>query len=79
MNIPTYVKQVNQENYHEQLNQVMQSNLSDNGFVIPSQTTANINTLVGMGQSPYGTVWYNTDLNKLVVLTPSGVQTIQSI
>lgn len=47
--------------------QQMQLSLSNNGFVIPSQTTAAIQNIVS-GNNPKGagTIWYDTTLNKFV-------------
>ena len=35
MKIPTYIKQEDQENYHEELNQTLNDNFSDNGWTGP--------------------------------------------
>lgn len=49
--------------------QQMQRNLSDDGFVIPSQSTTAIQNIVS-GSNPNakgpGTIWYDTTLNKFV-------------
>ena len=59
MEIPTYIKNEDQENYHEELNQNMQDALSDNGWVVPSLSTADITTASGF--MPNGTIWFCTD------------------
>lgn len=47
--------------------QQMQISLSNNGFVMPSQTTAAIQNIIS-GNNPRGpgTIWYDTTLNKFV-------------
>lgn len=51
--------------YQEELNQVMQNNLSDNGWVIPSLTATQV---VAISSSmPNGTLWLDTTNNVLVV------------
>jgi hypothetical protein len=50
--------------YNDQLNQQMQLNLSDNGTVIPGNTTVNItyfSSVSNPNAMPNGTVWYDTD------------------
>jgi uncharacterized lipoprotein YajG len=76
MQILTYIKNANQENYHELFNQTMQNGLGNNGWTVPQQNTANITVLASV--MPLGTIWYNMDINKLQVLTATGVQTITS-
>lgn len=47
--------------------QQMQLSLSNDGFVIPSQTTATIqNIITGNNPKGPGTIWYDTTLNKFV-------------
>lgn len=76
MNIPTFIKNLSQENYHEQLNQTLQNGLSNQGWTFPNLSSAQITeAAVSM---PLGTVWYNTTINKLVVKTSSGIETISS-
>ncbi len=71
MDLPTYVKSESQENYHEELNQTLLQNVSNNGFVIPSLTNAQLTvapfilpdgtvTTVALGM-PNGTIWFITD------------------
>jgi len=76
MQINTYIKNANQENYHELLNTTLQNGVSNNGWTVPQQTAANIALLAAV--MPLGTIWYNMDTNKLQVLTATGVQTITS-
>ena len=53
----------------DELIQTMQSALSDNGWTVPNATTAQIATLKTL--MPVGTIWFNTDVAKLQVLTVS--------
>jgi hypothetical protein len=76
MEIPTYIKNPNQENYNELFNQTLRNGLSDNGWTVPQVTAAKIVTLAAI--MPIGTLWYDTTNNKLVVNTPTGTQTITS-
>lgn len=63
--------------YNDQLNQVLRQNLSDDGYVFPSLTTAQITTVEP--SVPNGTVWFNRTLAKLQVKTASGIiETITS-
>lgn len=51
--------------YEEELNQALQNNLSDNGWVIPSLTDTQV---VAIEPSmPDGTIWLETTNNVLVV------------
>ena len=80
MDIPTYIKNANQENYHELFNQIIRIGLSNNGWTVPNLTTAQITQIQDM--MPLGTIWFNTDLAKLVVKTGSGptvTEIVQSI
>lgn len=81
MKIPTYIRQENQENYNEELNQTINDNFSDNGWTgPPSLTTDQITDLVtGPPALPVPTLWYNSDLDKLQFLGASAVQTITSV
>lgn len=61
MDVPTYLQEPEAawENFMEELIQTLRDNVSDNGFVIPSQTTANI---VAIAPSmPNGTIWFCSD------------------
>lgn len=63
--------------YNDQLNQVLRQNLSNDGYVFPSLTTAQITTVEP--SVPNGTVWFNTTLAKLQVKTATGIiETITS-
>lgn len=45
--------------YNENLNRAMQDALSDNGWTVPQQTSANITTI--SASMPDGTIWYAVD------------------
>lgn len=75
MRIPPYADFNDQNLYQDDLNQEMQANLSDDGWVQPSQTTDNITSLAaGM---PNGTFWYDTDTNEMKVLVNGVVKVVQ--
>jgi hypothetical protein len=77
MKIPTFTKQkfIDEEGNlmpsYQQLFDVvfqqMQLTLSDDGFVIPSQSTTNINHISNDSNDnsrPNGTIWYDNDTNE---------------
>jgi len=59
MDLPTYIQNDNQENYNQELNQTLRDNLSNNGWVVPEITMANLAII--SSQMPDGTLWYVTD------------------
>lgn len=59
MDLPTYIQNSNQENYNEELSQTLLDNLSNNGWVVPQITMANLAII--NSQMPDGTLWYVTD------------------
>lgn len=63
-----------QQIFNDQLNQAMQSDLSDNGWQLPNQTTANINTIAPVMKN--GTMWYDTDTNEFKVLINGVVKVV---
>ena len=78
MDLPTYVQSESQENYNEELNQTLRDNLSDNGWQVPTLSTANI--LAIAPSMLIGTIWFNTNLNKLQVKVgnPAVIETVTS-
>ena len=80
MIIPTFVKQQivdtktgeptpTMQNYFDNLNQQMQRNLSEDGFVIPPRSTTQIQAITDPANPNargVGTIWYDTTLNKFV-------------
>ena len=78
MKVPQYLYGSNEElqRYFALLVQSIQSSLSDNGWAVPQQPTANITTLIAMNTLPVlpvGTIWYDITVNKLKVLTTAAV------
>ena len=78
MIVPQYIYGSNEElqRYFALLVQAMQTALSDNGWTVPKQSTANIATIIDKNTlpvMPVGTIWYDTTLNKLKVLTTAAV------
>jgi len=75
MDIPSYLVYQGQEQFIELLTQTLQGGVSDNGFVIPAQDFATIADLANMYPPIVqpGTLWFNTDSMKLVVMTAEAV------
>ena len=71
MDLPTYVKSDNQENFIQALTQTLREGVSDNGFQIPMLAEAEI--IETANQYPpiftAGALWFDTDKKKLVVMT----------
>ncbi len=67
MELPTYIKNLSQETYHQLLSQLLIAGLSDRGWTVPNVSYATIQLIAP--SMPLGTIWYNTDTNKLVVKT----------
>lgn len=68
-----------QQLYHDVLNQQMQDTLSDDGWVAPSRTTADINEIANDANEnarPNGTFWYDETEHKLKVKENGVVKTI---
>jgi hypothetical protein len=83
MEIPGYVVSPNQELYQKLLNITLINGLSDRGWTVPNVAYATIQALAP--SMPLGTIWYNTDTNKLVVktgqasLSSTGLEAITSV
>lgn len=56
--------------FQEQQRQVMQQNLSNEGFVIPQQNTSDIGIIEPTAKE--GTLLYNSDTNQLLVRLSDG-------
>jgi len=81
MNLPTYLRNneaAEQQSYHEELNQTLRDNLSENGYILPSVTqneltvnlyphpqTGVLATLENI--MPNGTMWYESTNDEVVV------------
>lgn len=76
-NIPFYFQGQDRVIYDTQLNQSLQAGVSDNGYVMPSQSTSSITTL--SGQMPNGTIWYDSDTNQLKARINGAVLVIQAM
>lgn len=71
MDLPTYVKSADQENYNEELSQTLIQNLSDNGWIPPHLTNAQLTTspfaapdgtiTTIANYMPNGSLWFVTD------------------
>lgn len=57
--LPTYIKNPNEENYHELFNLILRSWLSSNGWTLPQITAANLAIIAP--NMPDGSIWYCTD------------------
>lgn len=87
MNIPPFLndKYVDEQGYltasqqifNDQMNQLMQANLSDNGWQQPNQTTANINLIAPFMQN--GTMWYDTDTDEPKIKVAGVVRVIPTV
>ena len=77
MDIPTYLISQGQEQFIEALTQTLREGVSDNGFIIPSVTTAQISLVAP--EMAVGTLWFNTDLKKLQVMTDLTGPVIETI
>ena len=64
--VPYFYQGQNKDIYDTQLNESLQSGISDNGYVMPSQTTSNITAL--SSKMPNGTIWYDSDTHELKTL-----------
>lgn len=78
MNVPQYLYGANDDlqRYFALLVQAMQTALSDNGWTVPQQPTTSIAAIINKNTlpvMPVGTIWYDTTLNKLKVLTVAAV------
>jgi len=68
--LPIYL-QTDSENYREELNQTLLQLLNSDGWRLPYLTAAQV--LLIASTAPRGAQWYNTDTNKMQIMTASGV------
>lgn len=66
-----------QQIFIDQMNQLFQMNLSDNGWQLPHQTTANIAQIAPSMKD--GTMWYDTDTNEPKMKVAGVVKVIQTV
>ena len=64
MGLPIYSMNQNDDFYDENLSKYLQDSLSEDGFVQPPKTSAEIAD--SSTNMPNGTSWYDSDLNKVV-------------
>ncbi len=70
------------QEYNDQLNQYLQENVSEDGFVMPNRTTVDINQIAdptNPNTLSNGTVWYDTNTNELKVKVNNVVRIIQLV
>lgn len=77
MKVPVFYDGGDQTKFQDELNQNMRANLSDEGWVTPSQPTANITAL--SPNMPNGTFWYDTDTNEMKVNIAGVVKVFQVV
>lgn len=74
MNIPPYNRYNDVELDNDLLRRTLQGGLSDNGWTLPQQSTANIESI--SSQMPDGTMWYDTGSNSFKVKIDGLVKTV---
>lgn len=92
MNIPTFSRQKfvdsdgdltsPMQNAFDVFFQQAQENISDDGFVIPSRTTKDINDIASTSNAnnkPDGTIWYDNEDKELKAKIDGVVKIIQTI
>ena len=67
------------ENFFTTLIEEMQTDLSDEGFQVPSLTTAEITQIAGDPNVPNGRIWYDTDVDEYKGKKGGVVVTFQTI
>jgi len=76
-NFPIFLQTDNPQEqvlFQDAQNQVLQETLSDDGWTLPQQPTANIATAAA--DMPDGTMWYDTDTNAFKVKVGGAVKTV---
>ena len=74
--ISVYINHDDDLIYQTDLNQSLRQLLSDDGWVLPSLTAAEVVTLTA--SFPVGAQWYNTTTNKMQIMATGGIETITS-
>lgn len=77
MKIPIYMQGQDDNLYQDELNQALQGALSDNGWGLPNQTTANIAEIAP--SKPKGVMWYDTDTNEFKVTINGVIHIVQTV
>ena len=77
--LPTYIKNNDQENYNQDLNQTLQYFLNPDGWQPPNLTTAQ--SLLAAPFLAVGAFWFNITLGKmqLKVAQPAVIETFTSV
>lgn len=88
-NIPTFIRQPYTDSggyltpqmqlYHEQLNNQLQLNISEDGLVVPSRSAQEIAAIASPDNPngrPNGTLWYDTDSKTLKFKQNGVVKTV---
>lgn len=78
MNVPQFIYGSNDDlqRYFALLVQYMQVNLSNNGFVLPPHTNAQVTDITNSAFLPVlppGTQWFNSDLKKMQFITDQAI------
>ena len=76
VDVVVYLEQPDQDLYHAELNQTLLQLLSDIGWVLPRLTNAEVTAFTA--DIPVGAQWFNTDAQKMQIMTTGGVETITS-
>ena len=78
--IVTFILQEDYADYHQDFNQTIRELLSDNGWVHPQLSNADITTLTALGGIGIrvASQWYNSDTDKMQIMTAGGIETITS-
>lgn len=77
MKVPVYYNGGDQDLFQDELNQNMQSDLSDDGWVFPSQDTAAIVDL--SADMPNGTAWVDQQTDELKIKLGGVVKVVQAV
>ena len=76
MGLPVYSMNQNDDFYNENLSKYLQDSLSENGYVQPPKTSAEIDDV--STDMPNGTTWYDTDRNKFVMKENGSLVTVNT-
>lgn len=81
VDLPSYLKEIDQEWYNEELNQILIDWFNSSGFFLPSLTNAQVAALIAITPAVEPCrIWFNTDLGKAQLLVAEGVvETITSV
>jgi len=79
--LPPYIQNENQENYHAEFNQTLRDWFNNYGFYLPTLTNAQVTDLLAVVPPIQAfRQWFNSDLGKLQILVaPGTVETVTSV